>query len=385
MPCWRLARLHLEGVVEAPGGPSAEASDDRVDVFGYRLHGLEGWRVSATKAGVAAAIDARRAAGAPVASVRLITSSRGVHPSKSASELIDHDRLIGAGWKWDGAIDAWRAPGETVAEPPRDPVQVDAVRVAFDPAHYGWQPVRIEAGGATLRFSASNIFDPFPQILRWLCRLLDDESARVAVNLEGGFLEFHAWPSPDGRWVRLVAAYAGGSRETFGDVALDIRCRPEGFARAFYCAFRAYALSGRYDPTHWAPRTLRDEIEQLAAPVSLHRLARQSAESLNTLFWAAYPSYEVSFPAAASEGEELVRFAESVMNGDAPDDAPEDAQYTPSPEFEVPEDFADRPLGERLLILQEMLDEPVNGWFGEDLRALEDPVLERLLRDCRAG
>jgi hypothetical protein len=273
-----------------------------------------------------------------------------------------------------------RASDEAMWRPPGEPVAVDAVQVVFDAARAGWQPVSIVAGGWTANFHASALYDPFPDILKWLEAIARGDQGRMSVDLEGSDLELSVFTLSNSTRARIVLAFMSGEMDDIHDVVLDIDVDRRQFVAAFYEALRAYADSDKYVIDEWAALSMRDDLIRkgfLGDPMT--QMASCDVGVLNDMLWKLYPSYIVSFPGATTKSEELRRFAEYVKS----EEPPEDMVKEPAPKFVVPGEFDAWDAERRQAYINELLNEIVTPYEGRNLRILRSPAIEAFLGVAR--
>ena len=196
-----------------------------LEILAYRLDGEDGWRIAETLRSVKTFMEDLLASGKPVIEVRPITSCSqraGLKADDGRLSDIGYYMIIGRGWTWDDSVANWRAPEEMVNLLPTSPMVVENVNVTFHPADSGWQPVSISAGGSTVTFDASECYDPFQDILKWLESIVQGEQGRVSIDLEGRHMELFAFTLPDPARVRMVMALMPGLGDKVRDVELDI-------------------------------------------------------------------------------------------------------------------------------------------------------------------
>lgn len=349
-----------------------------LEILAYQIEGEDGWLLGETQRTLEEFRASLVAEGIPVSEIRSIT--RG---TQRASLKEDDGRLsdvgyhvvIGRGWTWDEAASCWRAPEEMVRLLPGNPVRADGVEVTFSPAKSGWQPVKLSAGGQLAEVDASELYDPFPDILNWLENIVQGGEGRVSADLEGSQLELFAFSLPDPARVRIVIAFMPGREDRTRDVELDVDVDRRLFASAFYSAFRSYADSDAYVVDEWGELTMREDFARKGLDVVPEEMAACSSDFLNETLWKLYPSYIVSFPDASTKGEEIGRFVEYTRSGGEPDGM----VRTPDPQYVVPSEFDDWDGARRVEFVNGLLAEVVTPYHGNDLRKLKCEVLDALV------
>jgi hypothetical protein len=310
------------------------------EIVAYRVEGEPGWRMGEAFGGVDVTADLK-SQGVAVAEVRTITA--GIHytdQERSGVAGLDFYTIhtpIDHGWPWDEVAKAWRAPEEPLLTLPGKPTVVEAIEVNFGEAHVGWQPVFLSAAKHSTRFHASDVYDPFPEIIQWLEIIARGECGRVVVNQEGSYQELLALPVTDRERVRIVVSVLPRSEDGFREIELDIDISRRRFVGAFYGALHAHAESEDYDPYQWTFRLLKDDLVRSGIAPSPEQLAGLDATSLR-----------------------------DVVDG-----------------FIVPEDFDTWDAVRRLTFVSELLDAPSSGCSATDLRKLRSTELEDFLASGR--
>jgi hypothetical protein len=77
------------------------------------------------------------------------------------------------GWSFDQVARCWRAPGESVTDPGGEPEPVTAVVAKLEKPRAGWMHLILMAGSGKTVVSMSDVYDPVPDLLRWLEDLTD--------------------------------------------------------------------------------------------------------------------------------------------------------------------------------------------------------------------
>jgi hypothetical protein len=96
------------------------------------------------------------------------------------------------------------------------PAPVAAITFQLEMPDIGWMPVTISAGDQTVAFSASTVFDPFPELVRWLEGMAAGRFPRLLINTEGVNVAFHIFQS-EGDTVRFVV-----TNDAEADDAIDL-------------------------------------------------------------------------------------------------------------------------------------------------------------------
>ncbi len=243
----------------------------------------------------------------------------------------------------------------------------------FRQVEAGWQPVVLSTGKQRTAFSASHLYDPFPEIIAWLEVVARGGARRVKIDLEGVDLYLLASDVPDHLLVRITVAWTE-SQSSAPVVDMDFVAPRKEFCRRFYRAFRTHVESDRWDSQEWVACTMERDVSQRGLEILPEELASLDAATLNELLWKLYPSYHLLFSSTPDPGTQVARFAQYALSGKRPPDFIE----IPTPLFFVPIEFDLCTAEERTAEIRELLSEQVNSWHGTDLTLLHSAFLDRL-------
>lgn len=347
----------------------------KYEIAAYRAQEEPGWRLVEAwgDIDVSAGLQSQ---GIRVAEVRTIRSGL-CHLDKERSgisslDFFTYDYAIEDGWSWDHVASTWRAPDEPILNLPGRPTVVSDIDVNFGETEFGWQPVFFSAGDSSASFRASELFDPFPEILQWLEATARGEHRRVIINQEGSYRELLALPAGDQERVRIAIAHASHWEDNFREINLDIDIDRYRFVEAYYNALRAHAQSKNYDPNQWAAIPLKDDLASKGFPLTPEQMSTCKAASLNDILWKLYPRYRVSFPGETGERQMIRRFIDYALRRQRPADMVEE----PNPQFVVPAEFDAWDAKRRAAFINELLEESVTNWGAFDLRKLRSAEIE---------
>ena len=126
------------------------------------------------------------------------------------------------------------------------------VKVKFFPPKDGWIKIILTYKGRDIPIYSSDVFDPYPALLNWLEKVLENElPARWHINEEDAFIDFIADTDESGKGrLRLIGKQRGEEYEdqtvyTFVD-APDLT----GIAKEIYRGFREM-LDHEFEPGEW--------------------------------------------------------------------------------------------------------------------------------------
>jgi hypothetical protein len=250
-------------------------------------------------------------------------------------------------------------------------------RVRFWDCDAGWIHFTVTVGKETTEIRASHIYDPFPDMLSWLERIVAGKPrSSFFVDQEGIKTQFMAVQKDAGRLL-IGVRDIGGNTEVRIRKLVDKR----RFVAAFYGSFVRFARSKRYVEEQWAFVSLGDRVAAAlpqANPEEMPtELATLDRDKLRKLFFHVAPSYEVAFEGEAAASEKIGRFVDLVLHPDS-EEAKKGLVETPT-EWEIPIEFDTWQITRRTEYLSELLREPANSWRGYKLDTLSSPIVERYL------
>ena len=157
------------------------------------------------------------------------------------------------GWAYDGEANCWRAPDEALTPFPGVPKAVEAIHAAFTLPEHGWLPITLAAGEQSVSFEASNNYEPFFDLMRWLERLADGLFPRLEMNIEDIYVAFHVFPT-NGSLVRFVVTVddsevSGNSQTIDMDVLVERRSLIASLYLSFIAFWESEALRRNWE--HW--------------------------------------------------------------------------------------------------------------------------------------
>lgn len=226
-------------------------------LYAVRLAGAEGWQWEASLLDLSAYRLALDEAGVVVDDVVEIQAYRRSTDLPDPPGRFRFVTRRWRGWAYDVAALCWRAPDEPLTVPfPGVPAPVPSLDIAFSLPEAGWLPVTITAGGRTATFDASDVYDPFPDLLLWLERLADGRFPRLCIDGEDIFIEFHVFPHR-GESVRFavtidMTAIGEPPPVLEIDVVIDRRVLLSSIYRPFIAFWESQALADNADEWRFA-------------------------------------------------------------------------------------------------------------------------------------
>ncbi len=250
-------------------------------------------------------------------------------------------------------------------------------KIRFHGCKAGWIDFTIAVGRQTAKISASNLWDPFPDMICWLERIAAGRRHSLfAIDEEGVTAQFVATAEARDS-LRLVV------RDPERDVPPQIEAVVDRrqFVTAIYTGFVRFAKSKRYVEEEWAAISLGDRLAKrlpdLTAKQILADLARLDRDTLGKLFFKVAPSYLITFKGTRTAKQKVGRFVDFILHPNSRK-AKQGLIQTPD-EWEIPGDFDNWPVNRRKKCLREMLKEQANSWSGVKLDELSSPRIERYL------
>ena len=206
-----------------------------IHYFAIREAGALGWRMMTIEGGEAKLRPALDVLEVTPVEIREVITVGMNSPPEGLRELVGPDPWTGHchDWVFDAAIGRWRAPDEALTPLPGEPEVVDTLVFKLEIPHIGWMPVTITAGGQSVTFEASTVFDPFLELTPWLEKLAAGGAPRLLINTEGVIVGLHIF-EPEGDTVRFVVTNDVNAENT---VDLDIRMDRTALVRAIYHPF----------------------------------------------------------------------------------------------------------------------------------------------------
>lgn len=263
-----------------------EPSEDplRSTVYAARVEGRDGWVIGELPGGAADAPEALGSERLRVIEFRKL--GHGLPGAGSGAMLQDAGILVylarRSGFVFDQVAECWRAEGDPVTPPPFETSWVESIAVAFSPPFVGWIDATLAYGTQSVIIHCSNVFDPFPSILRFLEAVLDGGHPRLSIDEEGVFCEWHTFappprkkrmasePDPE-RPVRFVvfsrhASATADEQDAPGKPTLDLVLPRRELVRSIYAAWRQLVLAGS-SRVRWSREWLQSDLEAVDRPV----------------------------------------------------------------------------------------------------------------------
>ena len=256
-------------------------------------------------------------------------------------------------------------------------MKLPQVRIRFNDCKDGWIRFAITVGKQATTLSASNLYDPFLDMIRWLERVAAGRHrSSFTMDMEGVKAQVVAVDKANDH---MLFEIQDPDRDTPPPIRAIVDRRQ--LVHAIYSAFTRFASSKQYMEEEWAPMTLGDRLERVLPSLSpkqiLATAARLDRNTLCKVFFNAAPSYQISFEGQKSLEDGFRRWLKHVLHPDDKD-AGKGLIETPE-EWELPDDFDSWPVTRRKNYLRELFQERVNTWDGHKLNELSSRVIEDYL------
>jgi hypothetical protein len=250
-------------------------------------------------------------------------------------------------------------------------------RIRFRDCDSGWIHFTVTVGTRTAEIRASELYDPFPDMLHWLEKIAAGRRrSAFVIDQEGLKTQFVAIQKDADKMLF-------GVRDIDGNAEVHIRKLVDRrrLVYSFYRSFVRFARSKRYVEEQWASISLGDRLASALPQISPEKMPSELAtldrDKLRKLFFHVAPSYEVTFEGEKTASERIGRFVDLVLHPDSKE-AKKGVIETPT-EWEIPADFDTWQISRRTEYLSQLLREPANSWSGYKLNTLSSPLVERYL------
>lgn len=106
-------------------------------------------------------------------------------------------------WAFDPYSNRFRAPGELLKQPPVEPKQAKACKIKIAKPEYGWTTLKLRFDKDEASIRCSHVYDPFPEMIKWLEIISQGQPSRILINEEGCHTGISAYPAGQ-KHVRVV-------------------------------------------------------------------------------------------------------------------------------------------------------------------------------------
>lgn len=253
------------------------------------------------------------------------------------------------------------------------------VEVSFKDCDLGWIHFDVRLGRQTVTLRASDIYDPFPDLISWL--------EAIAVGVQCCAFQF----DEEGDDKKLELSKISWDRYdlTISQpydppyILLSGSVNPVQLVDEFYGKLKLFGQSPDYRKDQWETETLGERMAQFADGTGpgfdlKEGLLTLDRQELMEVFFKAAPRYWINFPGAKEKGEEWSRCLDYVLYPDNPE---KHTGVVETPiEWGIPDDYDTLPLQRKAVIVQECLDEKVGSHDGTKLGQIHSAIVEDWLQ-----
>jgi hypothetical protein len=162
--------------------------DYPVATFGVRYKSLDGWRIYEWPKTYEAVIS-ELTSDQSVIDVRIITEGFSCRRDEDGNPVIRSGSAeltaYDFGWAYDPSSNLFRAPGELLKQPSGGTAIAKKCNVKITGPQNGWASLCLAVNEAEYLIHCSDVFDPFPELIRWLENIASKKSSRILINEEG--------------------------------------------------------------------------------------------------------------------------------------------------------------------------------------------------------
>nr|CRH04464.1 Protein of unknown function [Candidatus Magnetococcus massalia] len=286
------------------------------------------------------------------------------------------------GWIYDLYEGYWFAPHTLPEYMSREPL-IKEIYVDYKTSMYGWLPCVISVNYQSVIFYASNVFDPFWDLMEWLEAIADGKAPELRIAIEGGAVELKTFQSSDLTQIALIIIVPDRyTKLDRSEIRLKAVLDRYLLVDAFYTNFKRYINSQAYDPYDWSRFTLRELWNLQHAFLITDKAVRVlTEEDLTQLCSCIYFIDELSYDFVKSQGKEIVAFVRSRVRGEGL----ESVQLNPDSQswVDLPAEFFLFTREEKIQFLNELLDEVASWASGHLLYDVQSKKVEDWLEARR--
>lgn len=256
----------------------------------------------------------------------------------------------------------------------------NTILVEFTECRYGWIYFNVKAGGCEVNIRASEVYDPFPDLIAWL-------EAIVAGVQECAFDMEEEGPEKRFEYRKITYKnFRFRITDNYEEILLEAFVDSKQLVSEFYNSLKAFASSDEYqkNKSEWEDELLWERMSKITNPhatreVVLHALLQKNREKIIETFFKFAPFFLLAYPDAKDESDNFSRLVDYTLNPDDPvtkQGLVETPQYWP-----VPEEFDEWPIDKRSQYLEECMDENVNGTkCGTRLGNIHSTIIDQYLK-----
>lgn len=254
------------------------------------------------------------------------------------------------------------------------------INVNFTKCDAGWIDFNVQTeDGISVEVCASHIFDPFPQMIRWLEAILNGiPECAFIIDEEGAEKVFR---------VRCNGADAQHFilSDDVGTEFIHAVVNPMQLVSNFYMALREFAQSSKYRHCEWQVETLGERlmrcyrVRNKSLSQIVDDLVTCDAGELRAIFWYIALSYSVHSIQAKNETDDFKECIEYFLD---PDKIETQKNIIRIPDYyPVPEEYTLWNILKKKEFIDDCLNDHINSWHGCRLAELCSHFIEEKLQN----
>jgi len=248
------------------------------------------------------------------------------------------------------------------------------VAVHFLSCEVGWIKFCVKAGTQSVNIHASDVFDPFPDLLAWLEAVaVNVQECAFIIDEEGYELEFRIKRIEEDDVFTISGWGEPGAKRDYLSASVD-RLQ---LVRAFYDGIRQFSISPTYVPSEWDYVPIAGRLLEILGDGWNHdqlivALTRLNASELNLLFSS------VESNAFSTTDEYKQNVARWLVHPDA--EEIDEAWACSTRGWIIDSDYDSWGTSRRQAYLREYVTYNLSSWSGVSLRELHSEIVETRLR-----
>ena len=249
------------------------------------------------------------------------------------------------------------------------------LHVEYKDCYAGWIEIVISGDELTIHVRASEVYDPFPDLVGWLEAIVQGVPMNeFIVDEEGNEVAF--------RYIQEACDDTFILTDPFdGRLLLQMSILPKMLVTEFYTELLAFAASPAYHKEEWEIETLGERVNSRLGGIPEDELIDQllvyPARAIQQIFWQVAPSHEFVYPNTINPQESMKRFCDYVTD----DQHPLGGAIKVPDFYPLPQGFDELPFNERYRYLKESLTDRVSSYSGVKLGELRSCLIEEWLME----